>query len=382
MSFPAEEIPRSILIVKLSAIGDVIQTLPMLEALQKQCPQAHIDWVVEEDASNLLLGHPMINRVIISRRKSWLKKVLKPGEFWRTIREMGRFIREIRSRHYDWIIDNHGIFKSGLLVLLSRGRRKIGFQASAGIADEGSYFFTRERYKPLSIERHALERYLDLVSQMGVQVEQAALHFPVPVDSLKGAEALLRQEGFRSRPLVVLHPVAKWETKQWPADRFARLISALGQKKATVVITGSPQDEGPVEEILHRTGGDSVKIINLTGKTNLMELAGVFSLSDLVLSPDTGPMHLAAAVKAPLIALFGPTAPWRTGPYGNDPKIIRKGLPCSPCFKKKCQTMECMNSISVEEVLDAVEKKLKEKENKLDKDECLGPDPERIKDLG
>lgn len=360
MRSSVEDIPQSILIVKLSAIGDVIQTLPMVEALKRQFPRARIDWVVEEDASNLLLSHPRVDRVIISRRKSWVKRVLKPGEFWKTLGEVSRFVRDLRSQHYDWVIDNHGIFKSGLLMLLSRGRRKIGFQASAGIAEEGSYFFTHERYKPLSIERHALERYLDLVSQMGVQIGPTSLHFPVPPDSLKQAEALLRQKGFGSRPLVVLHPVAKWETKQWPAENFARLISALAQEKATVVITGSPQDEGPVREILHQAGGESIKVLNLVGKTNLMELAGIFSLSDLVLSPDTGPMHLAAAVKAPLIALFGPTAPWRTGPYGNNPRIIRKGLPCSPCFKKRCQTVECMNSISVEEVLDAVGQKLKE----------------------
>jgi 3-deoxy-D-manno-octulosonic-acid transferase/heptosyltransferase-1 len=357
MSFPAEEIPRSILIVKLSAIGDVIQTLPMAEALKRQYPDARIDWVVEEDASPLLFNHPVINRVIISRRKSWLKKALKLGEFWKTLGEMGRFIRELRSRRYDWVIDNHGIFKSGLLVLLARGRRKIGFQASAGIADEGSYFFTHERYKPLSIERHALERYLDLVSQLGVQTDSTAFHLPVPPEAVKRVEVMLREKGFDSHPLVVLHPMAKWETKQWPAERFARLISALAQRKASVVITGSPQDEGPIGEILRRMG-DSAEVLNLAGKTDLMDLAAIFSLSDLVLSPDTGPMHLAAAVKAPLIALFGPTAPWRTGPYGNNHAILRKDLPCSPCFKKKCRTMECMDSISVEEVLAAVEEKL------------------------
>jgi len=357
MRSPAEEIPRSILIVKLSAIGDVIQTLPMAEAMKRQYPDARIDWVVEEDASALLLHHPVINRVIISRRKSWVKKALKPGGFWRTLREVGRFIRELRSRRYDWVIDNHGIFKSGLLVLLSRGRRKIGFQASAGIADVGSYFFTHERYKPLSIERHALERYLDLVSQLGVPTDSTAFHLPVPPDAVKRAEVMLREKGFDSHPLVVLHPMAKWETKQWPAEKFARLVYALGQRKASVVMTGSPQDEGPIGEIIQRMG-DSVEVLNLAGKTDLMELAAIFSLSDLVLSPDTGPMHLAAAVKAPLIALFGPTAPWRTGPYGNNSAIIRKDLPCSPCFKKKCRTMECMDSISVEEVLATVEKKL------------------------
>jgi 3-deoxy-D-manno-octulosonic-acid transferase/heptosyltransferase-1 len=357
MRAPVADNPRSILIVKLSAIGDVIQTLPMLEALRKQFPRACIDWAVEEDSSTLLLGHPMINRVIISRRRSWVKNIWKPGASWKTLREMARFVRELRSRSYDWVIDNHGIFKSGLLVLLSRGRRKIGFQASAGIADEGNYFFTRERFKPLSIERHALERYLDLVSQMGVRVEQADLQFPVPPESLKKAKDLLERQGLNCRPLVTIHPMAKWETKQWPAEKFAQLISTLAERDASVLITGSPQDEGPIREILLRTG-DSRKVLNLAGKTNLLELAGLFSLSDLVVCPDTGPMHLAAAVKSPLIALFGPTAPWRTGPYGNSADILRKGLPCSPCFQKKCPTMECMKEISVEEVLAAIEKKL------------------------
>jgi heptosyltransferase I len=350
--------PRSILIVKLSAIGDVIQTLPMVEALKAQFPRAGIDWLVEEDASGLLLGHPALNRVIISRRKRWQKLLLRRGNFRAALGEIGKFFRDLRSRDYDWIIDNHGIFKSGLLVSLARGRRKIGFKASAGIADEGNYLFTKERYKPLSIERHALERYLDLVSQIGVKVGPASLDYPVPPDSRKKAEALLRQEGFFSSPLVAVHPMAKWTTKQWPLESFASLISALAQKGVSVVVTGSPRDEGPVREMLGRLDRSS-DVLNLVGKTGLRELAGIFSLSDLVLTPDTGPMHMAAAVKVPLIALFGPTAPWRTGPYGNNHVVLRKPLACSPCFRKKCSTVECMRSISVEEVLEAALAKLR-----------------------
>ncbi len=110
-------------------------------------------------------------------------------------------------------------------------------------------------------------------------------------------------------------------------------------------------------EILGRIK-DSSGVLNLAGKTDLAELAGIFSLCDLVVTPDTGPMHLAAAVKAPLIALFGPTAPWRTGPYGKSHLIFRKALACSPCFRKTCSTVECMKSITVEEVLDAACTKL------------------------
>ena len=349
--------PRRILIVKLSAIGDVIQTFPMVEALKSYYPEAEIDWLVEEDASELLIGHPALKRVIVSRRKSWQKRLFAAGEFWSTLRAMGKFIRDLRRLRYDWVIDNHGIFKSGLLVVLSRGRRKIGFRASPGIADEGNYLCTRERYKPLNIERHALERYLDLIAQVGVPVSKPALNFIVPADSRKKVEELLKQWGFDARPLVVIHPIAKWATKQWPLENFARLADALVKKKASVVFTGSRDDREPVREILRRVKA-ARKVLNLVGETSLRELAGLFSIADLVLTPDTGPMHLAVAVHAPLIALFGPTAPWRTGPYGNGHVILRKSLACSPCFKKKCATMECMNTLSVEEVLQAAERKM------------------------
>jgi heptosyltransferase I len=350
--------PRSILVVKLSAIGDVIQTLPMVEALKNRYPRACIDWLVEEESSDLLIGHPALNRVIVSRRKSWVKGLFRKGELRKTLREIGRFLGELRGRKYDVVIDNHGILKSGLLVLLSRGDRKVGFQRSAGIADEGNYLFTNERYKPLSIERHARERYLDLISQMGVAAGKADPEYPVSGDFSRRMEQLLREKGFFTRPLVVIHPVAKWETKQWPRENFSRLISALTKEKASVVITGSPQDAEPVKEILRRVE-DPAAVLNLAGKTSLRELAAVFSLADLVLTPDTGPMHLAAAVKAPLIALFGPTAPWRTGPGGEKSLVIRKDLACSPCFKKQCSTRECMDSITVEEVVKTALEKLR-----------------------
>jgi lipopolysaccharide heptosyltransferase I len=346
------------LIVKLSAIGDVVQTLPMMEALKSYYPQAHIDWLVEEEAGDLLIGHPALNRVLVSRRKTWQKRLFRRGDFWSTLREIGKFIRELRSVEYDWIIDNHGIFKSGLLVLLSRGRRKIGFQASPGIADEGNYLFTRERYKPLDIEKHALERYLDLIAQVGVRVGKPALNFPVPANALREAEKILEKNGFARHPLIIIHPIAKWTTKQWPLADFARVAHALTQKGAAVVFTGGPDDQEPIRELWQRSQTPP-QVLNLAGQTNLQQLAGLFSLADLVLTPDTGPMHLAAAVQAPLIALFGPTAPWRTGPYGDGHVILRRGLTCSPCFKKKCPTMECMKSLSVEEVLTAAEEKLR-----------------------
>lgn len=346
---PRQSFPRTILIVKLSAIGDVIQTLPMAEALRKQFPHAQIDWLVEEEASELLTGHPALNRVLVSRRKYWLKQLRRKGQRWLAIREVLKFLRTLRITEYDWVIDNHGLFKSGLMVLLSRGKRKIGFQPSAGIADEGNYFFTKERYKPLSIEQHALERYLDLIRKLGVKVSEAVLKFPIVPEIREEVKNKLRQQGWSLSPLIVIHPLAKWATKQWPQENFARLADSLIELGTTVVFTGNEEDNGEVKKILALMKY-APQGINWAGKTGLKELAALFSLAHLVITTDTGPMHLAAAVQAPLIALFGPTAPWRTGPYGSGHVVIRNKLPCSPCFQKTCSTIECMKGLNVEVV--------------------------------
>ncbi len=348
--------PQRILIVKLSAIGDVVQTLPVVEALRAEFPLARIDWVVEEDAADLLAGHPALDRVIVSRRKSWQKEIFKKGKFRETARDLRRFLRDLRSREYDWVIDNHGIFKSGVIAGLTRGRRKIGFQRTRKISDEGNSLFTNERYRPLDIERHALERYLDLIAQVGVPVDGVRFRYEPDEAARKKADSLLLENG-SPRPWIVIHPLAKWPTKQWPAENFIALAEALGEAGASVVFTGSPGDVETIEEMVKRIRRPA-RVLNLAGRTNLRELAAVFSSADLVLSTDTGPMHLAAAVAAPLIALFGPTAPWRTGPYGKENVVLRKALACSPCFKKSCPTMECMKSLSVHEVLGAVNEKL------------------------
>ncbi len=357
MKVQREPPPERILIVKLSAIGDVIQTLPMVEALKEYYPQALMDWVVEEEASDVLVGHPALNRVIVSRRKSWPKQFFQKGERWATIHEIQKFIRDLRYHRYDWIIDNHGIFKSGLLVLLSRGRRKIGYQARPGIADEGSYLFTNERYPALDIEKHALERYLDLVRQLGVPSKKGTFHYPVSAALRQKGEEILQKGGLFEGPRVVIHPLAKWATKNWPRKNFTQLADLLIQKGVSVIFTGSKEDQGIVEEIATQMES-SPKMLNLSGQTSLKELAAVFSLADAILTTDTGPMHLAAAVGAPLIVLFGPTAPWRTGPYGDNHVVLRKNLDCSPCFRKQCATADCMNSITVEEVMKAVENRL------------------------
>jgi heptosyltransferase I len=342
--------PRSILIVKLSAIGDVVHTLPLLEALRKNFPGATIDWLVEEEAGRILEGHEAIDRVIVSRRKSWQRELLRSGRRTDPMREILRFLKELRSREYDLVIDMQGLLKSGILTGLSRGRRKIGFTW----AREGSTLFLSEAPYPVDQHRqHAVERYLKAAEILGCAVGSWQGRIPVRESDRKQVEALLREHGLTGKTLAAVNPMARWETKLWDEERFALLAQRLrGELGLSVVFTGSAGDRPVIERILGRMTG---KAFNLAGQVGLKALAHLYSLCSVVVSTDTGPMHIAAAMNCPVVALFGPTAPWRTGPYGQGHRVIREEMECSPCFRKRCSHRSCMKGITVEKVFRAVE---------------------------
>ncbi len=334
-----------ILIVKLSAIGDVAQTLPALEALKQIHPDSEITWVVEEAAAGILEGHPLIDRLLVSRRKAWLGMLLNPLTFARGLGGMVRFIRELRRTRYDIAIDFQGLLKSGIVIGLARAGRKIGFDRTR----EFSYLFLNERLPAYDRERHALDRYLDVARYLGAKDPSPMC--ALPLDQERSAVAK-RIEGIRAagRPLVAVNPVARWKTKLWQERKFAELADRLIREKSAVVIfTGSPDDRPVIGRILSMM---REKALNWAGETSLKELAALASLSDLFITTDTGPMHLAAAAGATVLALFGPTAPWRTGPYGPSNIIVRTGVDCSPCFQRKCgRDIVCMSGINVEDVM-------------------------------
>jgi heptosyltransferase-1 len=154
----------------------------------------------------------------------------------------------------------------------------------------------------------------------------------------------------QGRPLVAVNPVARWITKLWPEKRFAELADRLvKEKNAVVIFTGSPDDRAVNDRIISMM---SETAMNWAGETTLKELAALASLTDLFITTDTGPMHLAAAAGARVLALFGPTAPWRTGPHGPSHVVVRTGIACSPCFQRKCEIgVRCMEEITVDEVM-------------------------------
>lgn len=340
-----------ILFIKLSAIGDVIQTLPALEAIKKLYPDSEITWVVEEAAAGILEGHPLIDRLLVSRRKAWMRMLRSPLTAGRGVGDIIRFIRGLRSVRYDIAIDFQGLLKSGVLIGLSRATRKIGFDRTR----ELSYLFLNERLPAYDNEKHALQRYLDVARYLGAGDPSPVCTLPIERE-VSAIRKKIEGMHLKDRPLVAVNPVARWNTKLWPERSFAELGDRLvKEKNAVVIFTGGPEDRAVNDRIISLM---SETAVNWAGETTLKELAALASLADLFISTDTGPMHLAAAAGAKVLALFGPTAPWRTGPYGPSHVVVRTGIVCSPCFQRKCEIgVRCMEGITVEEVMRQVKVK-------------------------
>ena len=336
----------NILIVKLSAIGDVIHTLPSLAAMRRLYPDAHITWVVEEAAADLVLHHPYLDQVLIFRRKSWIKEI-KAGQFPAAWRDARAFLAALKSRRHDLVIDFHGLFKSSIIVFLSQGKRKLGYDSRQELSD----LFLNEKI-PENMGKHAVDRYLDFPRHLGAVVKQAEFILPINLEAEDKAKALLASHGLEKKQYIAVSPVALWDTKLWDNRKFAKLADTIQQRlKIPVVFTG--KDKESLDKI---TSLMTTKRINMGGQTTLPELACIYKDALTVITTDSGPMHLAAAIGVPVIALFGPTDPARTGPYGTGHTIIRAGLSCSPCLLKKCQTKKCMEEIMPGMVFEAVER--------------------------
>ncbi len=328
-----------VLIIKLSSIGDVVHTLPALDALRagfkKNGIRAKIDWLVEEAASGMLAGHPQIDEVIVVKR-GWGRNLLANL----------RTARMLRARSYDLVLDFQGLLKSGIWVSLTAGKKRAGFSN----ARELSHVFLNEKLPPYDLDKHAVERYLDLARHFGADTGE-----PVFTLDLSAAERSLKKklkEYGVSGPFFVMVTRARWKTKLWKDDRFIEVAKRLiAERKLKAVLTGGPAELTELAGISKAIGGGAV-----TFGTSLKEFAALSRLSKFVVTVDSGPMHLAAAAGATVVALFGPTAPWRTGPYGKGHVIVRKGLDCSPCFKRECADVKCMNEISVDDVIEAVGK--------------------------
>jgi heptosyltransferase-1 len=338
--------PR-ILLIKLSSLGDVIHALPTLEALRSLYPQGHITWLVENTYAPVLAEHPALDEVWPVPRPR-----LGSGRFLEKLPELFQTARRLREKPFDLVIDLQGLLKSAFWVALARGERKLGYDRTR----EFSYLALTERLAPFNPEAHAVRRYLNAARHLGAPA--APPLFRLGLNLPEDLRHLLPETG---QPLAILHPGARWPTKLWPGPHWARLAEWLIRDKGfQVVLTGSSGDRDLVGEIVAQA---TVPLLNLSGRTSLAELAALFKKARIAVTTDTGPMHLACALGTPVAALFGPTAPWRTGPFGHGHEVVRLRLPCSPCFRRQCPEPRCLTELTVPSAKEAVEKILVRRNN-------------------
>ena len=328
--------PGRILLIKPSSFGDIVHCLPVLAALKHHWPNAEVDWAVKREWAGLLTGHPMLRRVVFF-----------PG----TALEGVRSWQTLRRDDYDMVIDLQGLFRSGLYAALTGCPVRVGFDDSR----EGSSWFYSRRIKVSNDAVHAVDRCLDLVRQIGVKTAPTPA-FPVPdgKQEQEWVDDLWRRNQIRDGEAVcIIHPSARWPTKRWPAERFAQLADGLiARERMRIMIVGSGSEASQIEQMSRQM---SQPAINLAGETELLQLAALLRRANLLVSNDSGPMHLAAAVGTPVVAIFGPTDPSRVGPYGDGHVVLRKEIDCSRCTRRACiRDALCMKAIGVSDVFEAV----------------------------
>lgn len=330
---------RKILVVKPSSLGDVVHGLPFLNAMKRCFPDAEIHWVIAKGLEGLLEDHPMIDKLIIFNKDLW-RNLSRAGS---TLKEIRGLFSQLRQEKYDMVVDLQGLLRSGLITQATHAPLRIGFQE----AREGSKFFYTKKVKG-GKDIHAVDRYMKIAEELGCAVQERVFPFPTVDDNVKGKFAA-------HSPYAVLVPGARWKTKIWAAENFGRVASKLPLGS---IVVGSSADKPIADSVVAQSNG---KAISAAGETSLRQLIEVMRSAEVVITNDSGPMHIAAALNIPVIAIFGPTSPERTGPYGKGHLVLQSEAACVPCFKRECVTMQCMKEITPEMVSQKVVEILRRK---------------------
>ena len=352
---PPEGRPARILLVRLSALGDVVHALPVLAALQQRQPGCRVDWAVDDRSSGLLEGHPGLERVVVLPRKG-----LAGATGWvRSLRPLSRFTRHLRSVEYDLALDLQGNLKSGLVARLSGARCVLG--AARAHTREANHLWLSRGIELPAQARHKVERNLALLSAvLGEPVAWQAPTLGLREHEQAAAQAALAAAGLPARDLTVLHAGSSGfgAFKRWPAERFAALALRLGSTHAPVALTYGPGEESLVEEVERRAAGHARRVAT----PGLRVLAAVLSRARQVIGGDTGPLHLAAALGVPVLGIYGPKDPAVYGPYGRRgdgsvgllPTVVQPDVACRPCTLRRCGAPICLTTLAPERVLAAL----------------------------
>lgn len=343
--------PR-ILIIKMSSIGDVVHALPALVTLRNRYQKSFIAWVVEEKSYDILANNLYLNQVILFDRKK-IVKLFKTGHWRQGWAELSKLRKQLTSPRFDISIDLQGLARSAFIAFLARAKQRIGCY---GMRELSNLFSPPP--KSGNPNAHAVDRSLQVVQSLDTDIT-TIIEFPITIaepETRFATEFWHQNQVSETETIIGINLGASHPLKLWGADKFSALIDRLQQhNRFRVVLFGASTDIGFADRICATL--KTPLPINAVGKTKLRQLAVLAKRCAVFVSGDTGPIHIAAAVGTPVVALFGPDDPNKTGPYTDNKIIIWKELECSPCSNtKSCDhAHECMQIITVDEVLQAVE---------------------------
>jgi heptosyltransferase I len=359
-----------ILLIKLSALGDVVQTMPVLNKLRRRYPAAQLDWLTTPAIAELLQHNPAISNVIEFSRDEWAAP-WRPAPF----ASAARLAAQLHRTHYDLVLDLQGQLRSAVFARLSGATVRIGFDKPRADmwaasprkfpqetrkhawqgAREGSWLAYTDHIAVPSIDVHAVDRYLGVGAMLGLDDGAPDFSFPIPQEARARIDALLDYYEIAKAGLVAMAPGTIWETKEWRPDGFAAVARHFLQNGLAVVLIGSDRERPVCEAVAAAAPGT----VNLAGETTLSELAALLAHAAICISNDSGPMHLAVALGRPVVSIFGPTDPVWAGPYRREGAVLRADLPCSPCYLRllsRCAYGHaCMQQVSADAAIERME---------------------------
>lgn len=328
----AELRPRRIALIKPSALGDIVHALPVLSALRRLFPSAHISWIVNQVYRPLLEGHPDLDEIVCfdrgGSRRGYMSAVVG----------FVPFLRNVRARRFDLAIDLQGLLRTAVMSLATGAARRIGL---SGSREGARWFYTDIVPVPDFEATHAVDRYWRIIEALGGGGEAKRFHVSLQGDACAWADAQLRSW---PRPWIMVGVGSRWATKRWPPAHFGALVrrtqAAFG---GTALFVG-----GSEETAAARCAAASLvgPFHVLTGRTTLPQLAALLARADLMLANDTGPLHLAAALGRPVVAPYTCTKVSRTGPYGQSPRGVETRVWCQGSYLKHCDRLECMSELT------------------------------------
>ncbi len=310
-----------------------MRALCLVSHIKQNLPDSKITWLVEPKCAEMVNLHPQIDKVIVFNRPQGIFAV------W-------HLRKDLAQDHFDIVLDLQRHFKSGFFSLLSRAKRRIGFNRRN--SKEFNWFFNNERIPYFSDELPKLNHYLKFTEYLGLPAPDS-LEFGFSSLDLRSSAPNIVSE--IKDPIIAVVMGSSWESKDWFFKGYYELTKdVLSSGKRRVVLLG---DRSHVRSALRLAEKiNSPELINLVGETSLLGLVAILKAAAVAVGPDSGPAHVAAAVGTPYVSLFGPTSPTRVAPYGSEHLVVQSGVDCAPCYKKRCPGLDriCMRNISVEEV--------------------------------